>query len=88
VTASIWIAELSISPKVAEKLRHKQKIEENEVRLAVVCVASLKYRWDTHPEQGRRAIVEVKIRKKRALVVLYPVDEPTDTWALGSTYFI
>lgn len=52
-----------------------------------MCVRGLSHAWDDDPERGRRALVEVTIRGKRCLVVLYPVADPSgDVYALGSAY--
>lgn len=58
----------------------------DEVRDAVECVYNLRFVWDDDPERGLRAIVEVSLRGRRALVVLYPAGGE-DEWHLGSAYF-
>jgi hypothetical protein len=83
----LWIARLIVSPRTAEKLSSKHNLDQQEVVDAVVCVKNLAYTWNVDPERGLRALVEVEIRGKRCLVVIYPVDDPSgDVYALGSAY--
>ena len=85
----IWVAILRISWRTLQKIQQKHNLEADEVRQAVVCVPSLRFVWDDHPERGRRAIIETLIRGRRALVVLYPSGDPADdSWHLGSAYFV
>lgn len=87
MTAPLWVARLIVSQKTAEKLAGRHALDWREVQDAVVCVAGLRYVWDDHPERGRRALVEVEIRGRWCLVVLYPVDDSSgDVYALGSAY--
>ena len=84
---SLWVARLIISEATAGKLSTKHGLVPREVRDAVVGVAGLRYVWHDHPDRGRRALVEVRIRDRRCVVVLYPVDDPAgDVYALGSAY--
>lgn len=86
---SVWIAELLISERTAQKIRHRHDIEPDELRDALVCVAGLIGRWDDDPERGRRALIDVTIRDRLATVVLYPRRHPMgDAWAVGSVYFV
>lgn len=83
------MARLRISQRVAEKIIRLHRIEPQEVRDAVECVAGLAVSEDLDPERGWRVIVRTTIRDEEALVVLYPGDEPMgDVWRLGSVYFI
>ncbi|BCJ64832.1 hypothetical protein GCM10009779_66010 [Polymorphospora rubra] len=85
---SVWVAVLNISWRTAEKISHRHQLTADEVRDAVVCVAGLTYAWDVDVERGERAIVQVHLRGRPALVVLYPTDDPIgDIWNLGSAYF-
>jgi len=87
--ASLWVAELLISDRVAQKITRRHGISAAEVRDAVVCVRGLRWRWDTHPERGRRAVVSTTIRGRHCAVVLYPqLAAMRDTWTLGSVYFV
>jgi hypothetical protein len=89
VQRTIWIAVLRISPRTSEKITQKHGLSADEVKEAVVCVSGLRFIWDEHPERGYRAIVETRIRGRRALVVLYPVDDQIgDVWSLGSAYLV
>jgi len=88
VGEAIWVAELLISDRTAEKIRTKHGIEPQEVKDEVQC-ARLRCTWDTDQERGERALVEAFIRGRRTLAVLYPAGHPaSDVWHLGSIYFI
>jgi hypothetical protein len=85
VTALLWVARLIISARTAGKLISRHGVDCHEVRDAVVGVRGLRYVWDDDPSRGRRALVEVTIRGRLCLVVLYPVADPSgDVYALGS----
>jgi hypothetical protein len=87
VTPPLWVARLIISSRTAEKLASRHGLDWQEVHDAIVCVRGLSYIWDDDPDRGRRALVEVGIRGKRCLVVLYPVADPSgDVYAMGSAY--
>jgi hypothetical protein len=83
---SFTISELYVSYLTEQKLIHKHQISVDEVEQAIVGVRGLSGAWDDDPERGRRLIVRVTIRTKRAIVVLYPRDDPSE-WNLGSAYF-
>lgn len=84
---SIWVAELKISARTAEKIRQVHRIEPDDVRDKVLCVEGLDFVWDySEPQGGWRAIVEVRLSRGTMLVVLFPTSEE-DTWNLGSAYF-
>lgn len=86
---SIWVAELIVSARTAEKLIGRHQLHEQDVRDEIVCVPGLRFRWHEHPERGWRVIVEVAIRDRACLVVLYEVADPMgDVWALGSCYLV
>lgn len=85
---SIWVGQLRISRRVAEKIVNNHGIWPLEVREEVERVSGLVFSWDYDPDRGVRALVEVQIRGKDALVVLYPTENPADNvWRLGSAYF-
>jgi hypothetical protein len=87
VTAPLWVARLIISARTAGKLTSRHGLDWQEVHDAIVGVRGLRYVWDDDPERGRRALVEVTIRGRLCLVVLYPVADPSgDVYALGSAY--
>jgi hypothetical protein len=87
VPERLWVARLVISRATTTKLSSLHKLNADEVRDAIVCVAGLSYAWDDDPERGRRALVEVRIHGERVIVVLYSVDDPSgDVYALGSAY--
>ena len=83
----LWVARLIISPATEAKLSSRHGLAADEVRDAVVCVRGLQYVWNDDPVRGRRAFVDVSIRARPVLVVLYPVLDPLgDVYALGSAY--
>lgn len=85
----LWVAELSISRRTAQKIAQAHGITEGELRDAVECVQGLYGRWDDDPERGRRAVIDVEIRGRPATVVLYSAAHPMgDAWKLGSVYFV
>jgi hypothetical protein len=87
VAGKLWVAQLIVSDAVAGKLPAVHGLSADEVRDAVQCVAGLVYGWEADPARGRRALVEVEIRGRTILVVLYPVSHPMgDVYALGSAY--
>ena len=87
VVPSLWVANLIVSEATAHKLSSKHQFDWREVRDAIVCVRGLRYTWHSHPERGRRALVEIVIRGQRCVAVLYPVGGPySDVFASGSAY--
>lgn len=85
----IWVAELSISTRVSNKINNDHSISDDEVRDAVVCVADLYGHWDEHSTFGLRALLDITIRDRPVTVVLYPREHPMgDAWGLGSVYFV
>lgn len=86
---TVWVARLNISCRTAQKITQLHGITEVEVRDVVECVHGLYGRWDDHPEQGRRALIDVTVRGRPATVVLYPSEHPMgDAWKLGSVDFV
>jgi hypothetical protein len=78
---------LHISPRTAQKIINRHNIHPDEVRDAVVCRSGLNAWTDWHEERGLRWFVEVSIRNRTWVVVLYPADEyDSDVFALGSCY--
>jgi hypothetical protein len=76
-------------PANCSEISQLHGITAEEVRDAVVCVEGLSFAWHNHPDRGWRAIVEIRIRGRLALVVLYEADDPLgDSWNLGSAYFV
>lgn len=87
MVTSLWVACLIVSDATARKLSAKHELDWREVHDAIVCVSGLRYAWHHHPERGRRALVEIVIRGRRCIAVLYPVDgSSSDVFALGSAY--
>ena len=84
----IWVAQLPISSRTAQKIVERHQIEPAEVVDAVVGVAGLSFRYHRDEARGERAI-EVAIRGRTALLVLYDAQHPLgDVWHLGSAYFV
>jgi hypothetical protein len=84
---SLWVAQLIVSDRTAQKLSSRHGLDVGDVRQAVVGARRLEYTWDDDPERGRRALVETEVAGRLCLVVLYPVDHPMgDVYALGSAY--
>lgn len=84
---TVWVARLYASQPTRQKLIEKHQLTVEEVEDAIVCKSGLSFVWNDHPERGRRALIEVAIRSRRVMVVLYPADDPLgDGWNLGSAY--
>lgn len=85
----LWVSVLNISDRTAEKVTSVHHIEVGELRDAIVCVSGLSYTWDDDSERGTRALVQVTIRGREALVALYPGEDAFgDCYNLGSVYFV
>jgi hypothetical protein len=86
---ALWVARLDVSRATAQKITLRHGLEVQEVRDAVECVAGLVYTWHEDEQRGLRAIVQIHVRGKRALVVLYQSDDPLgDVYNLGSAYSV
>ncbi len=83
---TLWVAELRISEKTAQKLLHKHHVEPAEVRDSVVCRIGLPFRIDDDPQRGKRFVVTVAIRSERWLVVLVPSPRDADIFALATAH--
>lgn len=84
----VWIGQLRISRKVAEKIVREHDLTPAQVREAVVQVEGLDGAWDYDPPR-LRALIWVEIEQEPALVVVYPADDlGVDIWRLGSAYFV
>lgn len=84
----VWVARLSISSGVAEKLAERHDLDADDVRLHVQEVSGLSGSWDYHPERGSRLLLKVPMDGRMILVVLYPRSEGDEDWNLGSAYAI
>jgi len=71
VVLQIWVTQLLISPRTEQKIVQGHQITAAEVRDAVVGAVGLPFRWHRDEARGERAIVEVTIRGRTTLVVLY-----------------
>ena len=83
---AIWVSELHISSRVAQKISSKHRLRTEDVRQAIVGVAGLRARRDTSPERGLRYLTSVEIDGHPCVAVLYPTDRDEETFALGSVY--
>jgi hypothetical protein len=87
VGTSLWVAHLIVSEATAQKLAVKHRLDWRDVHDAIVCVRGLRYTWHDHPERGRRALVEIRIGRRRCIAVLYQAGSPSgNVFALGSAY--
>jgi hypothetical protein len=87
VDSSLWVAHLIVSEATAQKLAVKHGLDWRDVHDAIICVRGLRYVWHAHPERGRRALVEIRIGRRRCIAILYPVGGLSDNvFALGSAY--
>lgn len=83
---SLWIAELVISDRTAEKIRRKHHLEPDDVRDALVGVTGLRYVIAGQPEPSH-PIVEFTLKGQRVLAVIYPrTSAMGDAWNLASAY--
>lgn len=82
----VWVATLRVSYRTEQKLIQKHRITVAEVDDAVVGVPGLRGAWNDDPVRGRRLLLSVTLRGRRALLVLYPTSDPY-VWNLGSAYF-
>ncbi len=72
----------------ARKIQAKHFVSPAEIREAVQCVEGLRGAVEQHPEHGQRLILEVTLRGRPALAVLFDALHPLgDVWNLGSVYF-
>ena len=82
---SLWVAELAISARTAEKLRRKHQLEPDDVRDALVCVRGLRFVVEDEPSY--HVIVEFWLGRDRMLASLYPnAGMAEDAWNLASAY--
>lgn len=83
----LWVAQLHVSARTAEKLSSKHGLSVDDVRHAVECVSGLTYVWDFDEERGWRAIVRAALRGRSCYVVLYDAGGSLgDVYNLGSAY--
>jgi hypothetical protein len=81
------ITTLRVSHRTQQKIIQKHGLQLDELEDLLVDVRGLNGRWDDDPTRGRRLLLEVFVRGRRVLVVLYPTDT-LGTWNLGSAYFV
>ncbi len=88
MVGSVWVAQLHISGRTAEKLASLHTLAADDVRMHVQCVSGLRGAWHDHPERGLRMILEVPMNGGTVLVVLYPREGYEDEWNLASAYHV
>lgn len=85
----LWVARLHVSEATRNKLRDLHGLDADKVRAKIECQRNLPYRWNQHPERGRRVLVDVFFGRRRVRVVLYPKRRNNpfgDEFHLGSAY--
>ena len=84
----LFVRELKISPRTAEKILTIHGLHEDEVKATIEDQGAWVFSWHYDLERGWRAILEgVVIREMACYVVLYPAEgEHGGIWRLGSAY--
>lgn len=85
----ILIVDLSISPRVLEKISSKHGVSPEDVQEALVLTHRVEARWDFSEEHECWRILAIGVsRSGRALkAALYPVDEYSGRWRLGTAFW-
>lgn len=84
----IRVSRLYISARTAAKIAGKHGISVTEIDNALLGGGNFAARWVNDPDLGARLLVQIVLRGRRAIVVLYPRGPAgDDEWALGSAYF-
>jgi hypothetical protein len=68
----VWVARLTISDSVEQKLIHKHHVDPQDVRHALERVKSLNGRASQTKEGRWRLLIKITIRGKPHLAVLFP----------------
>lgn len=75
MAVKVWIAEIQISPRIADKLQLKHGITPEQVREACLFFAYRAARWDVDPERGARLLIRgADYDAIPLIVVLKPVN--------------
>ena len=83
---AVWIAEIQVSERTAEKIRSKHPLDPSEIVGLVGSPPPRAGRY-VRDERGYRLLVKVHDRERRViLVVLYPLG--AEIWALASAYVV
>jgi hypothetical protein len=76
-----YVAEIQISPAMAQKIQSKHGVTPDEVR--ELYTKTVPGQWIHDPERGRRLLVIFRTSAGRTLkIVLQPVDVAGGTWRL------
>lgn len=86
VPTVVWVAELLVSDRTAEKITSKHHLDPADLRAAVLCGRALVGRWSLDRQGKPRVLVRVRIEDRPCLVVLYPAGD--DVWHLASAYVL
>jgi hypothetical protein len=86
VPTTVWIAELIISDRTAEKIASKHRLSPRDVRDAILCRHALIGRWSADRQGNPRVLVRVTVGDRPCLVVIYPAGD--DVWHLASAYVL
>jgi hypothetical protein len=78
-----WIAQIIVSDDTAEKIRAKHNLEPDDIIAAIQSPPARSGRLDP---DGERLYIQVTMKKRPVLVVLY--DAGDDVWHLASAYVI
>ena len=89
VPTGLWVSDLRISPRTAQKIQARHGLHPPDLKAAVVGQYGLHYSWDYDSERGLRAMVKVRVGGQLVLMVLYPrTGSDPHAFNLGSAYRI
>jgi len=86
VPVVVWIAELLISDRTANKIAGKHGLETADVRAAILCGRPLLGKWSTNRHGKARILLRVQVAGRPCIVVIYPAGD--DVWHLASAYVL
>lgn len=83
----VWVARVVVSDRTRAKVAAKHGLDVELLLAHLVGVRGLPFRWDEHPDRGRRVVVSLTLGRRQVAVVLYPApDLGEDCFRLGSAY--
>lgn len=80
---TVWIADILVSDRIAEKIRSKHGLDPDEIVSLVLSPPPRLGRYVTD-DRGTRLYVTVPLGNQTILVVLHPYGD--DVWRLASAY--
>ena len=85
---TIWIAELLISERTAQKLRIKHGLNPADVRRALLATRGLRARRIRDEERGERFLVRSSVNGEDCLAVLHDASstDADSVWRLATMY--